>query len=63
MGGAQAVCSIAAFGVAEAATNTLAFSALFVVAALSLGLLAMALKMPTPPARGRGDRNRGLRPR
>ena len=48
MGGAQAACSIAAFGVAEAATNTLAFSALFVVAALSLGLLAMALKMPTP---------------
>ena len=48
MGGAQAVCSIAAFGVAEAATNMLAFSALFVVAALSLALLAMALKMPTP---------------
>jgi UDP-GlcNAc:undecaprenyl-phosphate GlcNAc-1-phosphate transferase len=48
MGGAQAVCSIAAFGVAEAATNTLAFAALFVVAALSLGLLLMALKMPTP---------------
>ncbi len=48
MGGAQAVCSIAAFGVAEAATNMLAFSALFVVAALALGLLAMALKMPTP---------------
>src|SRR3954452_23672523 len=48
MGGAQAVCSLAAFGVAEAATDVLAVSALFVFIAAALTLVATALKMPTP---------------
>jgi len=48
MGGAQAVCSLAAFAVAEAATDVLAISALFLLVAAALTLLATALKMPTP---------------
>jgi UDP-GlcNAc:undecaprenyl-phosphate GlcNAc-1-phosphate transferase len=48
MGGAQAVCSLVAFGVAEAATNVLAISALFVLAAAALTLLATALKTQMP---------------
>src|SRR3954451_14253222 len=48
MGGAQAVCSFAAFGVAERATDVLAVAALFVLAAVALTVLATALKMPTP---------------
>src|SRR4051794_13912013 len=48
MGGAQAACSLVAFGVAEAATNVLALSALFVLVAVALTVLATALKMPTP---------------
>src|SRR4051812_30768298 len=48
MGGAQAVCSLAAFGVAKAAIDVLAVSALFVFVAAALTLVATALKMPTP---------------
>lgn len=48
MGGAQAVCSLTAFLVAEAATDVLALSALFVLSAAALTLLTTALKMPTP---------------
>jgi UDP-GlcNAc:undecaprenyl-phosphate/decaprenyl-phosphate GlcNAc-1-phosphate transferase len=48
MGGAQAVCSLIAFGVAEAATDVLAMGALFVLAAAAATLLAMALKTPMP---------------
>jgi UDP-GlcNAc:undecaprenyl-phosphate GlcNAc-1-phosphate transferase len=48
MGGAQAVCSLVAFGVAEAATDVFAIASLFVLIAATLTLLATALKMPTP---------------
>jgi UDP-GlcNAc:undecaprenyl-phosphate GlcNAc-1-phosphate transferase len=48
MGGAQALCSVAAFAVAEKATDVLALSALFVLAAAALALLATALRTPTP---------------
>jgi UDP-GlcNAc:undecaprenyl-phosphate GlcNAc-1-phosphate transferase len=48
MGGAQAVCSLAAFGVAEAATDAMAMAVLVVVAAVAITLLVTALKMPTP---------------
>ena len=63
MGGAQAVCSIAAFGVAEAATEHVG-----VLGAVRRGGVVARVARDGPedadaPARGRGGRNRGLRPR